>query len=217
MRKLLSLLSTATAIISCVLLTGGCAGASEGDKSGYETVASDPRRDEPAADGLNAEGVALMERNDFAGAEAKLKSALEADVMHGPAHNNLGKVYFHQGRLYLAAWEFQYAAKLMPSVPEPRNNLGLVFESAGKLDDAVSSYDEAMRLGPDNTQFIGNLVRARLRRGDRDDSVRDLLGQLVLRDTRPEWTRWARERLVQLGSPLANSTQDADNGSQASP
>src|SRR4029453_19576722 len=110
--------------------------------------------------------------------EAELKSALAADVMCGPAHNNLGKVYYHQHKLYLAAWEFQYAMKLMPNVPEPRNNLGLVFESAGKLDDAVASYDEARGLEPDNVQFIGNLARARVRRGDDDAGVRDLLRQL---------------------------------------
>jgi Flp pilus assembly protein TadD len=119
-------------------------------------------------------------------------------VMYGPGHNNLGKVYYHQSKLYLAAWEFQYAAKLMPNVPEPRNNLGLVFESAGKLDDAVGSYGEAMRLEPDNVQFIGNLARARVRRGDRDGEVRELLGKLVLRETRPRWAEWAREQLSAL-------------------
>ncbi|MES1171564.1 MAG: hypothetical protein ABUL56_04300, partial [Actinomycetota bacterium] len=98
----------------------------------------------------------------------------------------------------LAAWEFQYAMKLMPNTPEPRNNLGLVFESAGKLDDAVASYDEAMRLEPDNVQFIGNLTRARVRRGDRDDSVRELLGKLVMRETRPDWADWARGQLATM-------------------
>jgi hypothetical protein len=31
--------------------------------------------------------------------------------------------------------------------------------------------------------------------------VRDLLQQLVLRETRPEWADWARERLAMLGEP----------------
>jgi Flp pilus assembly protein TadD len=118
--------------------------------------------------------------------------------MYGPAHNNLGKAYFHQDKLYLAAWEFQYAMKLMPNTPEPRNNLGLVFESAGKLDDAVASYDEAMRLEPDNVQFIGNLARARVRRGDRDDDLRELLDKLVMRETRPDWADWARGQLATM-------------------
>jgi hypothetical protein len=35
----------------------------------------------------------------------------------GPAHNNLGIVYYRQKKYYLAAWEFQYAAKLMAYSP----------------------------------------------------------------------------------------------------
>ena len=57
-----------------------------------------------------------------------------------------------------------------------------------------------MRLEPDNVQVIGNRARARLRRGERDETVRDLLGELVLRETRPEWAAWARTRLAELGA-----------------
>jgi Flp pilus assembly protein TadD len=181
----------------------GCASSSKSsaeraarDKKEYETVASDPRRDSAAAERHNAEALRFLGKGDAARAEQELKAALASDVMYGPAHNNLGKIYFQQDKLYLAAWEFQYAAKLMPNVPEPKNNLGLVFESAGKLDEAVGSYGDAMRLEPDNVQFIGNLARARVRRGDRDDAVRQLLSQLVLRETRPEWAEWARQQLA---------------------
>jgi Flp pilus assembly protein TadD len=191
------------ALLMSLPLDWGCTAATRKEKAAYETVSRDPRRDLDAAERHNAEALRQIEQGDYMKAEAGLKSALAADVMYGPAHNNLGKVYYHQGKLYLAAWEFQYAAKLMPSIPEPRNNLGLVFESAGKLDDAVSSYDEAMRLGPDNVQFLGNLARARIRRGDRDKSVRDLLGDLVLRETRPDWVAWARNRLAEIGAGAA--------------
>jgi Tfp pilus assembly protein PilF len=170
------------------------------DRKDYQTVGDDPRRDSAAAERHNGEALRQLEKGDDARAEQELKAALAADVMYGPAHNNLGKLYYHQNKLYLAAWEFQYAAKLMPNVPEPKNNLGLVFESAGKLDDAVGSYGEAMRLEPDNVQFIGNLARARVRRGDRDDAVRDLLSTLVIRETRPEWVDWARQQLTAMGA-----------------
>jgi Flp pilus assembly protein TadD len=182
----------------------GCAsGAKQKAPQAYETVQPDPHRDAALAERHNAEAMAAIQCGDFAKAETELKKALGADVMHGPAHNNLGKVYYHQSKLYVAAWEFQYAAKLMPNLPEPRNNLGLVFESAGKLDEAVGEYDEAMRMAPDNVQFMGNLARARVRRGDRDDSVRELLGRLVLRETRPEWADWARARLAALSAKPA--------------
>jgi Flp pilus assembly protein TadD len=176
----------------------GCQSESRQPPADYQTVGRDPQRDADAAARENARGADLMDHGDWAGAEAAFKAALTADVLHGPAHNNLGKVYFHQGKLYLAAWEFQYAMKLMPNQPEPLNNLGLVFEAAGKLDDAVASYDKAAALEPDGVEPLGNLARARYRRGDRGDDVKVLLNKLVVLDTRPDWLRWAKTTLVRM-------------------
>jgi len=171
--------------------------------SQYQTVGKDPRRDTDAARAKNAEALDAMARGNYDRAESLLKAALTADIMFGPAHNNLGKVYYRQEKRYLAAWEFEYAAKLMPHQAEPRNNLGLVFESAGRLDEAVNHYKEALALDPENPEVIGNTARARIRRGDDDAEVRDLLGKLVMRDTRQEWVEWARRRLVLAPSPSA--------------
>jgi hypothetical protein len=51
---------------------------------------------------------------------------------------------------------------------------------------------------PDNAEFLGNLARARVRRGDRGPEVRELLEQLVLRETRPAWSDWARQQLAAM-------------------
>jgi Tfp pilus assembly protein PilF len=186
--------------IVCLIaaLISGCASSAHKDASAYETVGKEPRRDADVARIENARAVALLESGDTAGAETALKSALAADVMCGPAHNNLGKIYFRKKDLYHAAWEFQYAMKLMPNQAEPPNNLGLVFEAAGKLDDAASHYDKALALEPENVHAMGNLARARVRRGDRDDATRALLQKLVTRDDRPDWLAWERFTLLKL-------------------
>ena len=155
----------------------------------------DQRRLTESAQNDNAKAVELIKSGKLDDAEKLLKKALDEDVMYGPAHNNLGKIYFDHQQYYLAAWEFQYAQKLMPNQPEPRNNLGLVFEAVGKLSEAVTSYDTAMDLEPDNAEFIGNAVRARVRRGDRGPAVKDLLQKLIERDTRSDWVEWARQLL----------------------
>lgn len=185
--------------LALLSLTCGCATtpARKGSVP-YETVGKDPRRDADLARRENARAVTLLDAGDQAGAEAALKAALGADVMCGPAHNNLGKVYFAQKKLYLAAWEFQYAMKLMPNQPEPPNNLGLVFEAAGKLDEATDSYGKALSLEPESVDAMGNLARARVRRGDRDADTRALLQKLVLRDARPEWLAWERATLSRM-------------------
>ncbi|MCX5647496.1 MAG: tetratricopeptide repeat protein [Planctomycetota bacterium] len=167
----------------------------------YATVAADPRRDTERAREKNNKAVALISNGRLEEAEKVLKEALTADVFFGPAHSNLGTVYYRQQKFYLAAWEFQYAAKLMPHQPEPRNNLGLVFEAVGRLDEAAKWYDEAVALEPDNPEILGNLARTLIRNGRRDDRTRQVLSDLVLKDTRPDWVAWAREQLALIPSP----------------
>lgn len=189
-------------LLICVFFAcvGGCQSAPRPGAE-YQTVAKDPRRDTDAARKFDQSALALMAKSDWNGAEKAERQALEQDVMFGPAHNNLGLIYYHQNRLYLAAWEFQYAVKLMPNQPEARNNLGLVFEAGGKLDQAVESYEQAIKLEPDNAQFLGNEARARIRRGDNGPPVREILAKLVLIDDRPQWVSWAKERLSLMRPP----------------
>ncbi len=178
----------------CLMLCVSCGQRSRAADD-YETVASEPNRDTERARRLNDEAYTLIQAGEYESAEPLLKRALRADVMYGPAHNNLGKLYYYEKKLYQAAWEFEYAAKLMPNATAPRNNLGLVFESVGKLDQAIDAYAMAMELEPANTLVVGNLARARIRRGDRDPDIKDLLRLIVMKDERPEWVAWAEKQL----------------------
>jgi Tfp pilus assembly protein PilF len=197
MRKIQKLISLV--LLACVAATVGCTQAKKGSDP-YETIGKDPSHDVELAKRENRRAVALLDKGDYDGAEIALKAALTADIMCGPAHNNLGKVYFRQKKLYMAAWEFQYAMKLMPNQVEPLNNIGLVFEAVGKLDEATDSYAKAAAIEPDNVQALGNLARAHIRRGDRDGATRALLQGLILRDTRPDWLVWEKNTLSQFPS-----------------
>jgi Flp pilus assembly protein TadD len=154
----------------------------------------------------NAIAYDFIQQGNYDKAQEHLVLALASDPLFGPAHNNRGLVYYHTGRLYLAAWEFENAIKLMPYQSEPRNNLGLVFESAGKLSDATEAYAKAREMEPDNPQYIGNLARAHVRRGDRDNETRKLLEELALKDDRPEWVEWARLKLLKLRASDESTT-----------
>lgn len=182
------------------LLTSGCSRPRRVVGSEYGRPRLERVRDADVADEQNALALRLMHQGKDEEAEKALKRALAADVTHGPAHNNLGKIYYRQRKFYLAAWEFQYAIKLMPRQPEPRNNLGLVFEEVGKLQDAVNWYGEAVDLQPDNPHFVGNLARARIRHGDKGDEVAALLQKVIESDTRSAWVSWAKERLARLNN-----------------
>jgi len=188
-------------LFASVGFIAGCAAPeSSVQLSDYQTVERDTRHDSDTAARENEQALAQFEKGDLAAAEQTARQALVADVTFGPAHNTLGMIYYRQSQLYLAAWEFQYAIKLMPHQAEAHGNLGLVYEAGGKWDQAIDTYNDAIKLAPDNEQIIANLARAHLRRGDRGDDVRQLLEKVASTDDRPEWTQWAREQLVLLRS-----------------
>lgn len=161
-------------------------------------VSGDVTRSTEQARAETARAYELICKGKYAQAEPVVKRAIEYDPMYGPAHNNAGLVYYQQGRLYDAAWEFEKAIKLMPGQPQPRNNLGLVLEQAGRAPEAVASYEQAVKLAPDSPEYVGNLARARVRMGDRDAQTQELLGKLLLIDTRPAWLDWARSSLLRI-------------------
>lgn len=183
-----------------VLVAAALAGCQSHHRTIEHTFNSDVAKTE------NDQAVHLLDQGKFEEAEAHLKKSVEADVMYGPAHNNLGLVYYHQGKLYPAAWEFQNAIRLMPYQPEPRNNLGLVFEKAGKITSAAEAYEKARQMEPDNPEYLANLARAKVRRGDRDVETKRLLEELVMKDSRPQWSHWARQNLYRMGDPTTRPT-----------
>ena len=167
----------------------------------------------------NERAYELIQKGKYEEAQAALGRAIAADVMFGPARNNLGIVYYRQGKLYEAAHEFQYAIKLMPHHPDPRNNLGLVFEKAGdvveaRLSDAVEAYEQARRIEPDNPEYIGNLARSKIKRGDRDEETKKLLEELVFKDSRESWRDWAKMKLLWMrgreSDPSGAATRPAE-------
>lgn len=164
-------------------------------KKGYRTIPVQIGQSTEEARRLTAEASKAAQEGDTERAEQLLHEALTADIMHGPAHNNLGQLYYQQKRYYEAALEFQYAIRLMPYQPIPRNNLGLVFEAVGRIDEAAEQYALAVAEEPDNPVLLGNLARARIRDGATGPEVRDLLRQIVMKDTRPEWRAWAEQQL----------------------
>jgi Tfp pilus assembly protein PilF len=194
-------------LVITVMLAALCGCQKQEDlRSGeYKTLPNDPGRNGQVARENNAKAVEHLQKDDLSAAEKELSAALTADMFFGPAHNNLGTVYYRQKKYYQAAWEFQYAAKLMPNKAEPRNNLGMVFEAVGKLDDAAKHYEEALQIEPDTMEVVGNLAHVYVRANRKDDRTRKLLDEIVMKDTRLDWITWAREKLAAL--PQATSRE----------
>lgn len=190
------------ALPALFLITAGCH-ALHPPEVNYRTVADDTAHDSELAKKEHAKAAKIL-RNHFANepadlhkAEQHLQKALVADVTYGPAHNSLGLVYYLQRKLYLAAWEFEYAAKLMPERIEPLYNLGLVYEYAERPDEAIEYYERALGCKPEDPILHGAMVRAQMRCGATLDEMRPQIRKILLIDTRPEWIAWAKAQLIE--------------------
>jgi Tfp pilus assembly protein PilF len=173
----------------------------------YETVKPDPQHDTKLAEEEHKKSLKLFDSacsipcRNWSKAEGHLQKALIADVAYGPAHNTLGMLYLAQRKLYLAAWEFEYAAKLMPERHEPIYNLGLLYESADKLAEAIEHYSRAFSMEPRNPDVLGSLVRARLRNGETVADLRPLLDELLFYESRTDWVAWASDQIALAKPP----------------
>jgi len=183
-------------VLALILCIAGCKSGGVTNRS--DIIVANGKRDTERARKEHERAFELISQHKYDEAEKVCKRALQADIMFGPAHNNLGLVYYYQDKLYAAAWEFQNAIKLMPYQPEPRNNLGLVFERAGKMNSAAEAYSKAHEIQPDNPEYLGNLARASVRMGDSTDETRRLLEQLIMIDDRPMWRDWATLALLRM-------------------
>jgi Flp pilus assembly protein TadD len=188
---------------ACIVLLSslGCQSWNTSPTEDFRPYAKNEKREPEKAAKLQSKAARLLQEGRYDEAEQELKVALAADLFNGEAHNNLGTIHFERKRYYQAAWEFQYAAKLMPNKAEPLNNIGMVMEEVGKLDDAAEYYEKAVTLEPDNIVATGNLARTYVRAGRRDKRTREVLSEVVLKASRPEWALWAKERLTSMGDP----------------
>ncbi len=181
-------------VLAMVAAAAGCAGPSI---AGPYSTTDPAHRDASKAETLTRDAVECADA-DAARAEALLREALTADLFHGPAHNNLGVLYFRQGKLYEAANEFEWARKLLPGHPDPRLNLALVLERAGQVTEAFTAYDAALEAAPEHVPTMQAYARLAVREGRRDEKVDAMVKAIALRGEDERWRAWARAQMAQV-------------------
>lgn len=141
-------------------------------------------------------------KGNIARATEKFQLAIEADPTDGAAFNNLGLIYYDQRKLVLAANHFDRAIELLPGHASPLNNLGMALEAGGRLDEAIELYEQATALEPDLPLYLGNLLRARIRLGERNEHITSQLQHLAFIETREDWVDWVDEQLALFQNPM---------------
>ncbi len=186
-------------LVSCALVSlAGCSLLVQHEPTTVQVSLLGPlsHKDVSEAEKLLCSAEGLVDLGHIDKAELRLTQAIRLNPALGPAHNNLGLILYERRELYEAAHAFQRAMELMPGDPLPQHNLAMTLEKGERLDQAIFHYERAHELEPDNPIFLGNLLRARLARGDLTDDVVDMLQDLIFLDTRPDWVEWAQDELA---------------------
>jgi Tfp pilus assembly protein PilF len=131
----------------CLLGVTGCATSTPNPT--YQTLSDQVSQRSEAAKKANEQGLLYAQNNELEKAEASFREALQADIGHAAAHNNLGLVLFSNNKFYEAAMEFRFASKLNPHAIEPVMNLARLYETVGWKKEAEREYARAVRLGKD--------------------------------------------------------------------
>lgn len=172
---------------------GGCASLIDSNEA---IIRVQSRQDPAKAGRLTLQGVKAMQNGEIDRAVSRFTAAINADPSYGPAHNNLGLLHYEQGNLFQAVLAFEQALELMPEDPIVYYNLGLTLEAAGRTHEALDLYWQAVEMAPTNPNFLGNLVRLRIRLGEQGPEISAQLKDLVLIETRADWRRWADQQLA---------------------
>ncbi len=86
-------------------------------------------------------------------------------------HNNLGNIYFIQGRVEDAVRSYREAIALEPDYPNPYNNLGNVYYHSGEFDRAIPLFQQALRLNPYYAAADNNLGIIYCRQGRIEEGI----------------------------------------------
>jgi tetratricopeptide (TPR) repeat protein len=188
------------ACMSVSVIGSGAAQKAEGN-----TVAPQPagsRAPSQEAVTLVNEGNGLLDRKDFAGAEAAYQKALQSDPAFAAAHRGLGIALWREGALARAWQELSTVARLEPSSAQARYELGQIAwaiysgpaEGAAatglSADDfrsmSLSEIQKATSLSPRDFNMRLELAQIELEAGKSKEAQADALGAISLASSAAE-------------------------------
>jgi tetratricopeptide (TPR) repeat protein len=127
-----------------------------------------------SVDSLYAEAKAAQAAGDLATATAKYREILKLDPSLGPAYNNLGMLYFKQGRYQDAVNVLERGLKVDPSMSSASALLGISLYQMREYAKARPHLEAAVAANPndDNAEFL--LVNDLTKLGDFEAAVAHL-------------------------------------------
>lgn len=115
---------------------------------------------------LNNDAVQMVLDDDLVNGQAGFEKAIALDPSYADAHNNLGRVFYLQGRLDEAVAEYKLAIDQQPRNTIYLANIAIVYAELGQFDLASVNYENALRYEPVDTKLLNNYSYVLLLAGD---------------------------------------------------
>jgi len=87
------------------------------------------------------------------------KHTLDVTERNYLVHNNLGNVYYREGKTAKAVYHYNEALRINPGYAFAHNNLGAAMIRDGKIERAIFHFQEALRIKPDYIDANKNLKK----------------------------------------------------------
>ncbi len=110
-----------------------------------------------SVEGHNLLGIIDANQQDYAGAIAAFKKALQIAPRSAKTHNNLGNIYVAEKQVALAEAEFRTVLRLEPGNQDANYNLGVLLMMKGAPAEAIPHFEH---VHPSNAATQFNLIRA---------------------------------------------------------
>lgn len=88
------------------------------------------------------------------------------------AHYNLGNRYFADGKMELAATQYEAAVRAKPGYANALNNLGNAFDRLGRTNEAAAAYEKALKLSGGSVMARVNMANSLASSGKVDEAIR---------------------------------------------
>jgi tetratricopeptide (TPR) repeat protein len=118
------------------------------------------RPDDPNAEVLFRQGLALARAGDASGAAAAYEQAVALDPDHAGAWVNLGSLRRRSGRPEEAVAAYRQALRVKPDYPLALSNLGNALKDLRRFTEAADCYRRAIALKPGYADAYANLGAA---------------------------------------------------------
>ena len=79
---------------------------------------------------------------------------------HTDAYNNLGKIFYENGKFQEAVTHYQKAIEIEPNFSDAYFNLGNSLIKTGSLRSAIECYMTSLKIVPSDTEVLGSCGKA---------------------------------------------------------